>query len=343
MRRGAVTLLFVLLVAPGARGESSLLDYEHRVVRAAEQVERIKSDAQYAEDGIPYIKKLLPRTETVRFDNRTVAVDNAWLWSMLDSYQKESQQQERLSILNNVAGRLRALDQHLRQAETSEVTSPNNEGERERLREILSRSEYQPPPESRIGKYIRLGLAKLRELVVAVRDAFWKLIQSVFGAGVQGGALSKVIVIAVIGAALIIAVRMLSRIKPRKGRSRKRIVLGEEIDAGTTPKVLVDAALAAAKSGDFRLAIRKLYVSLLYDLADRGLIELEDSATNRDYLARASSHRPLVQPMRFLTDRFDHVWYGMYPTSEEDFSNCMEHYRQAIQSATALAEQRTGA
>jgi hypothetical protein len=120
-------------------------------------------------------------------------------------------------------------------------------------------------------------------------------------------------------------------------------VLGEEIDAGTTPKVLVDAALAAAKSGDFRLAIRKLYVSLLYDLADRGLIELEDSATNRDYLARASSHRPLVQPMRFLTDRFDHVWYGMYPTSEEDFSNCMEHYRQAIQSATALAEQRTGA
>jgi hypothetical protein len=136
---------------------------------------------------------------------------------------------------------------------------------------------------------------------------------------------------------------MIGRIRPARRRAKKRIVLGEEVEADATPRDLADAATAAASLGDFRTAIRKLYVSLLYDLAEKRLIELEDSATNHEYLAKVSSHRALVPPMRFLTDRFDYIWYGMYPSSAEEFSDCLARYREAVQGAAALSEQRAGA
>ena len=100
-------------------------------------------------------------------------------------------------------------------------------------------------------------------------------------------------------------------------------------------------ALAAARAGDFRTAVRKLYVSLLYELGERGLIELEDSATNYEYLKKVSRFNVLVPPMRYLTDRFDYVWYGMFPSTEEEFAAYFSRYQEAMESARTLAESAT--
>jgi hypothetical protein len=342
----AVVALLILLAVQNALADSALLNYEHRVVRAAEQIERIKADSDYSREGVTYIKRLLPKAEEVQFDGRPVQVDNNWLWVLLDSYQQATDPNDRAAKLNEIGGRLRALDQQLQRSEAgSEARSQSGNdrpAERQRLEEILSRSEYQPPQETAVSKYIKLGLAKVREVLGKIRDAFQSLLEAVFGAGASGGVISKILVIVTIVIALVIAVRMVGRIKPVRKRARKRIVLGEEVEADATPRDLADAATAAANSGDFRMAIRKLYVSLLYELAERRLIELEDSATNHEYLAKVSSHRTLVPPMRFLTDRFDYIWYGMYPSSAEEFSDCLARYREAVQGAAALSEQRAG-
>jgi hypothetical protein len=333
----------ILIAAQNALAASTLLNYEHRVVRAAEQIERIKADSDYSQEGVAYIKRLLPRTEEVQFDGRPVQVDNGWLWVLLDAYQEGRDPNERAARLNELGGRLRTLDQQLQRSEAGSESRTDRPGERQRLEEILSRSEYQPAQESVASKYIKQALSKIREALVKVRDAFLQMIEAIFGAGASGGVISRILVIGTIVVALAITIRMIGRIRPVRRRAKKRIVLGEEVEADATPQDLADAATAAANSGDFRMAIRKLYVSLLYELAEKRLIELEDSATNHEYLAKVSSHRTLVPPMRFLTDRFDYIWYGMYPSSAEEFSACLARYREAVQGAAALSDQRARA
>jgi hypothetical protein len=336
----AIICLQPLIAADKASAQSTLLNYEHRVVRAAEQIERIKVDNQYEEEGLPYIKRLLPRAEAVDMGGHQASVDNTWLWTILDSYSNEKDPQARAAKLNEAAGRLRALDQHLQLAESKSSEDFDREAQSERLREILARSEYQQHQETLIGKYIKKGLTMIRELIGKIRDALVRLLETVFGAGTKGAVIPKLIVIATITVALILVANMLRRLKPTRKRKKKRIVLGEEVGADATPHELAEAAMAAARGGDFRSAIRKLYVSLLFELAERQIIELDDSATNHEYLKLVSKHSLLMAPMRFLTDRFDYVWYGMFPSSQEDFSNCLSRYQEAIQTAQSLGEQK---
>src|SRR5882762_218183 len=103
--------LLILLVSIEALAAGKLLFYENRVVRAAEQIERIKTDRDYGEEAVGYIKRLLPRTEQVEFEGREVSVDNTWLNISLDSYTAESDPQQRIAKLNEIAGRLKALDE----------------------------------------------------------------------------------------------------------------------------------------------------------------------------------------------------------------------------------------
>src|SRR5215510_10276502 len=116
MRKALTTLFCFLLLAAEAAAGSRLLNYEHRVVSAAEQIERIKTDREYGEEVINDIKRLLPRSEQIDFEGRVVTVDNTWLHELLDSYASEKDPQQKIAKLNNLAGRLRSLDEHLRRA-----------------------------------------------------------------------------------------------------------------------------------------------------------------------------------------------------------------------------------
>jgi hypothetical protein len=126
---------------------------------------------------------------------------------------------------------------------------------------------------------------------------------------------------------------------PKSKRKKTRTVLGEEIAADNTSSGLAEAGLAAARAGDFRVAVRKLYVSLLFELSERNLIELDESATNHEYLNKVSHFGLLVGPMRYLTERFDYVWYGMFPSSEQDFNAYLASYEEAMKGARTLGQQ----
>lgn len=330
-------LAVTLLLAKAAQAQSSLLNYEHRVVRAAEQIARIRADSDYAEEGLPYIKRLVPKTEDVQTPEGLLKVDNTWLWTILDSYSKETDRQQRLARLNEAEGRLKALDDHLKRGQAKPSEQRDQAADKEKIREILSRPEYREKEDTFIGRTIKKGIAKAREVLMRVFESFSGLLARIFGASRSGGLFSSVLLLILLIGALFLAAWMISHIKPPKRRSKKRVILGEEVEADATPRDLADAAIAAAARGDFRSAIRKLYVSLLYELADRQILELEDSATNHEYLAKVAGHLPVFTPMRYLTDRFDFVWYGMFPSSEEDFSSCLDRYREAMQGAQALA------
>ena len=336
-----LTLILMLLLAADISVAATLLNYEHRVVRAAEQIERIKADKEYDEEGISYIKRLLPRSEQVEFEGRETQVDNTWLYAILDSYTTQKDPQRRVALLNEAVGRLRALDAHLRRAEAEASGQVNDP--RDKIREILSRPAFQPEKETAVGAFVKRILRMVRGFIGEIYSALTRLLERLFGAGSSGGWISNLVLILVLAAAAIIALRFASGLRRPQGKRKKtRLVLGDEVAADATSRELADAGLAAARAGDFRTAVRKLYVSLLYELSERNLIELEDSATNHEYLRKASLLSGLAGPMRYLTDRFDYVWYGMFPSSEDDFATYLARYEEAMERARSLGEQAAG-
>lgn len=336
------TLILPLLLAADISVAATLLNYEHRVVRAAEQIERIKADKAYDEEGISYIKRLLPRSEQIEFEGRETPADNTWLHVVLDSYTAQKDPQQRAALLNEAVGRLRALDAHLRRAEaeaSGQVGDP-----RDKIRDILSRPAFQPEQETAVGAFVKRILRKVRGFVGEIYAALTRLLERLFGAGSGGGWISNLVLIVVLAAAVIVGLRFAANLRrPQTRRKKTRLVLGDEVAADATSRELADAGLAAARAGDFRTAVRKLYVSLLYELSERNLIELEDSATNREYLRKASGLSGLAAPMGYLTERFDYVWYGMFPSSGDDFATYLVRYEEAMERARSLGEQPAGA
>jgi len=342
LSRLALTLLATLMFAIECSAAATLLNYEHRIVRAAEQIERIKTDKEYGEEGVSYIKRLLPGSERIEFEGVETTVDNNWLHVLLNTYAAEPDPQQRAASLNEALGRLRALDAHLRLAEGASASEGADS--RERIREILSRPAYQPEPETAIGAFIKKVMQRIRGFVGEVYSALSRLLERLFGASAGSGWISKVVLGLVLVAALVVVARLARRVRrPQTKRRKTRIVLGEEIASDGTSRELAEAGLAAARVGDFRTAVRKLYVSLLFELSERNLIELDDSATNHEYLDKASGLTGLAGPMRYLTERFDFVWYGMFPTSESDFALYLTRYEEAMERARALSQQPAGA
>ena len=331
IRKTPPILLCAFLLASQAAAGSRLLNYENRVVRAAEQIERIKADREYGDEGIVYIKRLLPKSEQIEFDGREVSVDNRWLHEMLDAYASEKDPQQRIAKLNELSGRLRSLDDHLRRAETAGSLDSSDAGEK--IREILSRPAYQPEPETPIGAFLKKVMRKIRGFLGEIYTALTRLLERLLGAGAGSGWIGKLLLGLVLLLGVVAVVRLGRKIRrPQSKRKKSRVVLGEEVAVDSTSRDLAEAGFAAARAGDFRTAVRKLYVSLLYELAEQGLIELEDSATNHEYLRKAARFGGVAAPMGYLTERFDYVWYGMSPSSEDDFADYVARYLEAMES-----------
>jgi hypothetical protein len=338
VKKIVAAMLVVFLASAETRAATTLLDYENRVFRAAEQVERIKTDADYAEEGMAYIRELLPNSETVLMNGQTIKVDNSWLHTLINQYQLEVDAQLRLAKLTQAGGRLRALDDHLREMELAQMTEAEQNNPRMKVQEILSRPEFKPKKQNQVVAFIKGIWDSISSFFSEMLRAIRRLLGQLFGSTAEGSWLSMALVMLVLGLLAFLVARAIRKARPRRRRPKKRTILGEEIDAGTTAESLAERAYAAAREGDFRNAIRRLYIALLYELSEHRLIELEDSATNREYLARLSGKGALEKAMAYMTDRFDYFWYGMIPTSGEDFSAYLARYKEAVQSAQAFSQ-----
>jgi uncharacterized protein DUF4129 len=336
MKRLALIACLMIIFGAKAFAASTMLDYQKRVHRAAEQIKRIKTDQLYSEEGADYTKRLLPRSEPVEFRGKTITVDNSWLHTLLDRQASLADPKERAGILDEALGRLQALDEHLRAVEGDDSGQPQADDLRQKVREILTRAEFLEKSENPITAYIK----KIRRQVLDfLQNLLERIFRALFGASAEASWLFRGIIIAAIALALFAAVRYGLRSKRGRKRAKKRTILGEEIEEGMTASQIARSAHEAAQAGDFRGAIRKLYVSLLYELAERNLLEIEPDATNHDYLARLSSFGGLLQPMRYLTDKFDYFWCGRVPTTEKDYSDYLVRYNESLERAEQLSPQ----
>jgi hypothetical protein len=86
-----------------------------------------------------------------------------------------------------------------------------------------------------------------------------------------------------------------------------------------------EAAFAKAqqlsRGGDYRAAVRYLYLSTLLILDERGVMRYHRSRTNREYLRSLANSPELSGPLAEVIDVFDNVWYGYHSLEEESFKH----------------------
>jgi hypothetical protein len=83
-----------------------------------------------------------------------------------------------------------------------------------------------------------------------------------------------------------------------------------------------EAIQNAVRDGDYRSAIRLMYLQNLKILTDKSLIAWQPNKTNRDYLRELIP--VLQQPFRRITDVFEYAWYGHLTVTQEDFTELKE-------------------
>jgi len=105
------------------------------------------------------------------------------------------------------------------------------------------------------------------------------------------------------------------------------------------PDELTERARAWAAQGNFREALRHLYIALLLNLDQRGVWRYDARRTNWEHIAAlrrgvpmqstlVAADSPLVEPLSDLTRRFDRVRYGDAPCSSDDWTRFLHDVEQ---------------
>ncbi|NWF69311.1 MAG: DUF4129 domain-containing protein [Chloroflexi bacterium] len=71
-----------------------------------------------------------------------------------------------------------------------------------------------------------------------------------------------------------------------------------------------DLAALAENAGDYRTALRYVYLACLLALDERGVLRYDPALTNREHLRQVMQQPTLYEPLRVIVQTFDQVWYG---------------------------------
>jgi hypothetical protein len=337
-----VAVLCLLLTVPtfGA----TLEDHRDRVERALELAFEVEDSLRNGETGkdaitifVAHVRNRFPATEKIEWQGGTIEHSNEWLRRKVDEFVRLEDSAEQMAAMTEIREYLSTIVFKLRELDNPPADTRTKDDDKQKLAEILRREEFQKPTaseESFLTRWFR---------------QFWDWLESLFprtrmpanaGSGMEALAyiLQVIFYIGLAALLVLIVVKVVPYIFPtlkRKPRQKKksRVILGEHIDEDQTGHDLFNEAERLAREGDLRGAIRKGYIALLCDLADRKVIGLARNKTNRDYLRDVRSRRELHPRMKAVTDTFERHWYGFQESAEHDWTKFRDDYREAIRNA----------
>lgn len=131
-----------------------------------------------------------------------------------------------------------------------------------------------------------------------------------------------------VGIVLLLAVIVYLIINLRRGMVRDAQIAAHSDDPVPTAAEAFDQAGALARDGDYRAAVRSLYLSALLWLDEQDMVRYDRALTNREYLERAQRNPALLARLTPVIETFDQVWYGHAPVDASAFAA----YRQQIEA-----------
>ena len=242
--------------------------------------------------------QLIATTELRLEDGTLLAVDNRWLARALA---------ENPPDIERIAARLGALTDALAQPASQAPADAL-----EQLRRILAAPPYAqqeaPTPPSWLLSFLdwlgRLLEALLRPI-----------------ANVPPGSVTPLAwCVLVIGVLMILAVLLYLLRGVRAGMLATAQVIdpAEEYISSTEA---VSQATLLARAGDYRMAMRYLYLTALLRLDERKLLRYDRALTNREYLLRSRENPALRAALEPVIETFDRVWYGHAALDEATFQS----------------------
>lgn len=145
-------------------------------------------------------------------------------------------------------------------------------------------------------------------------------------AGGATGGLVRILTIAAAGIILFVIVILLLR---ATAGLASETALEDGFAAAEEPltaKQALNRADTVAGDGDYRTAVRYLYLSTLLSLDEKNVIRFDRSLTNREVVRAVADQPALAAILRDVVEIFDRVWYGFWPIDRQTF----ERYRQQV-------------
>lgn len=86
----------------------------------------------------------------------------------------------------------------------------------------------------------------------------------------------------------------------------------------------------AIREGNYKLAVRLYYLSLLKNLNQQGFIVWKKDKTNRDYLGELFSRDIIFDDIRKLTVSYESVWYGDHNVGPASFASLSARFETVL-------------
>lgn len=272
--------------------------------------------AEYLRGPEPDVDAARPLLETIKpvevGSGGTIAPD---LTLILDDLQASPPRVDRALV------RIESLIDALQHATRSPEQDDNA---RVALDRVLEREEFaivEPddgPPTLRerittwIGDRIAAIVERLAEWLAPVAGA---------GEGVGAGYVVMRAILAVIGivAVVVVIVLVIRNVRASMTSDVARLDAEQELRL-TSADARADAE-RHVQSGNFREALRAMYLATLLRLDEAGRLRFDRSLTNQEVLGVTRLHGDVTLQQRLvpLVERFDRVWYGNAPCSGDDY------------------------
>jgi len=257
--------------------------------------------------GLEAVAARLATTREVRLDDgTTVAVENHWLSDALAVPDPD---------LNTIAARLGAIIDALALPPSSAPADAVA-----RLEQILDAPPFNRPPPAPPPQWL-----------VDALDWLVRVIESILRpVGVVPPAAANTVAwfIALAGIVALASVIIYLLIGVRRGIIRDAHPVVDGSEERISAAAARDQAGDLARSGDYRTAVRLLYLSALLWLDEQGLLRYDRALTNREYLERVRDAPELHTRLAPVVETFDRVWYGHLGIDRAAF----EAYRDQIET-----------
>ena len=84
----------------------------------------------------------------------------------------------------------------------------------------------------------------------------------------------------------------------------------------------------AIDEGDYRLAVRFLFLKLLHILDEKKLINWEPGATNKKYRQELKKH-PVINHFNYLSKIYEYSWYGHFEPERDIFEQFHTQFQES--------------
>lgn len=132
-----------------------------------------------------------------------------------------------------------------------------------------------------------------------------------------------------IGLVLFFVIRRLRREMAPDVEPGPLLEQSDPVDAGRA----MDRAHVFSNSGDYRQALRYLYLSTLLLLEERGFIRYDRSRTNLEYLQSVVDHPQLATHLSQIIQIFERSWYGLQVPDAQTYAK----FERQVQSIRDLS------